>query len=58
VRELLATRRPWPRDTVAALRADLQGLRTEPLPHGRADAVLAASIKRTAGDVVRLLPDG
>lgn len=58
VRELLATARPWSRADVLELRAGLQALGAEPLPPAHADAVLAVSVKRIAGDVVRLLSGG
>jgi uncharacterized membrane protein YgaE (UPF0421/DUF939 family) len=57
-RELRATARPWPHASVAGLGARLRALQAEPLPDAQADAVLAVSIKRVAGDIVRLLPDG
>jgi uncharacterized membrane protein YgaE (UPF0421/DUF939 family) len=58
VRELLATARPWSRADVLELRAGLQALGAEPLPPAHADAVLAVSVKRIAGDVVCLLSGG
>jgi uncharacterized membrane protein YgaE (UPF0421/DUF939 family) len=58
VNELLATARPWPRATIAELRARLSALQGQPFAREQPDAILAISIGRIAADIVRLLPGG